>query len=216
MVRVSLLLTGSFLVFWISVLGSTGSLHGWRAAHKALTPQAFELLKSRASAVPSPGAGLIGLANTGRVWTAPSQSTLRGSIWAGGSSSKCSTVGRTKRVAHMSEVRPMSSLLARAKCKRAVPERVPARVSVAARREWATRMSRPHWLPNATDVPRVHGGAQYRKRALALRRASGRSTRTLVAPEELTASAILPEEPNGVTLMIAISTVLVFATFAAS
>ncbi|KAJ2665519.1 hypothetical protein IW148_001640 [Coemansia sp. RSA 1199] len=210
MVRVSLLLTGSFLVFWISVLGSSGSLHGWRA-HKALTPQAFELLKSRASAVPSPGPGLIGLANTGPVW--PSQNTLRGSMWTGGSSSKCSTLGR-KRVAHMSDARPMSSLLARAKCKRAVPER-PVRTSVATQREWATQ-SRPHWLPRATDVPRVHDGAQYRKRALALRRASGRAARTLVAPEDLTASAILPEEPNGVTLMIAISTVLVFATFAAS
>ncbi|KAJ2797564.1 hypothetical protein H4R21_004271, partial [Coemansia helicoidea] len=62
---------------------------------------------------------------------------------------------------------------------------------------------------------RVAHGAQYRKRALALRRASGLPTRTLVAPEELTASAILPEEPNGITSMIAISTVLVFATLAA-
>ncbi|KAJ2441074.1 hypothetical protein GGF42_007417 [Coemansia sp. RSA 2424] len=57
--------------------------------------------------------------------------------------------------------------------------------------------------------------ALYRKRALALRRASGCPTKTLIAPEELTASAILPEEPNGITSMIAISMVLIFATFVA-
>ncbi|KAJ2083033.1 hypothetical protein H4R24_001149 [Coemansia sp. RSA 988] len=78
--------------------------------------------------------------------------------------------------------------------------------------------SKAHWLSepcsNLRHVP-DGSGAQYRKRALALRRASGQASRTLVAPEELTASAILPEEPNGVTSMIAISTVLVFATLGA-
>ncbi|KAJ2107443.1 hypothetical protein GGI16_001527 [Coemansia sp. S142-1] len=71
---------------------------------------------------------------------------------------------------------------------------------------------------DANDMPDAHlqqASALYRKRALALRRASGCPTKTLVAPEELTVSAILPEEPNGITSMIAISTVLIFATFVA-
>ncbi|KAJ2824711.1 hypothetical protein GGI24_003340 [Coemansia furcata] len=70
---------------------------------------------------------------------------------------------------------------------------------------------------NTKDMLDAHlpASALYRKRALALRRASGSPTKTLVAPEELTASAILPEEPNGITSMIAISTVLIFATFVA-
>ncbi|KAJ2881603.1 hypothetical protein H4R27_003982 [Coemansia aciculifera] len=71
---------------------------------------------------------------------------------------------------------------------------------------------------DANDVLDAHlpaASALYRKRALALRRASGCPTKTLVAPEELTVSAILPEEPNGITSMIAISTVLIFATFVA-
>ncbi|KAJ2617016.1 hypothetical protein H4S08_000500 [Coemansia sp. RSA 1365] len=79
-------------------------------------------------------------------------------------------------------------------------------------------ISRAHWLSEpCSDFQHTSDslGAQYRKRALALRRASGQASRTLVAPEELTASAILPEEPNGVTSMIAISTVLVFATLGA-
>ncbi|KAJ1989866.1 hypothetical protein GGI26_002706 [Coemansia sp. RSA 1358] len=78
----------------------------------------------------------------------------------------------------------------------------------------------PTQHPTAANVTLIHPttvlpSAQYRKRALALRRASGRSTKTLVAPEELTPSAILPQDPNGVTSMIAISTVLIFATFVA-
>ncbi|KAJ2311006.1 hypothetical protein IWW51_001114 [Coemansia sp. RSA 2702] len=76
-------------------------------------------------------------------------------------------------------------------------------------------MSRAHWLGGDAADKAEGVRSVYRKRALALRRASGLAARTLVAPEELTAQAILPEEPNGVTSMIAISTVLVFATFAA-
>ncbi|KAJ2829365.1 hypothetical protein IWW50_000897 [Coemansia erecta] len=211
MVRASLLLTGSFLVFWISVLGSTGALHGWRGAAKALTPQAFEHLQN-----PRPSYAIPRLverhepsdrANTLR-WSAEPKlaDTLPHVRWDGGlKSSRRSTAGRA-------EAGRMSSLLYRA-----VPRHERARemrVSVVkARSNPLCPTSRAHWLPRPAD-PVTHS-AQYRKRALALRRASGCAARTLVAPEELTASAILPEEPNGVTSMIAISTVLVFATFTA-
>ncbi|KAJ2744068.1 hypothetical protein GGI20_003263 [Coemansia sp. BCRC 34301] len=84
----------------------------------------------------------------------------------------------------------------------------------------ATLPLRPATLgsPDIREMRDVHlpaASALYRKRALALRRASGCPAKTLVAPEELTVSAILPEEPNGVTSMIAISMVLIFATFVA-
>ncbi|KAJ1820366.1 hypothetical protein LPJ60_003250 [Coemansia sp. RSA 2675] len=67
-------------------------------------------------------------------------------------------------------------------------------------------------LVDGTGLGRL---AVYRKRALALRRASGDANKRLVAAEELTVSAILPEEANGTTSMIAISMVLIFATFVA-
>ncbi|ORX65488.1 hypothetical protein DL89DRAFT_100669 [Linderina pennispora] len=67
----------------------------------------------------------------------------------------------------------------------------------------------------AGRVDTAYREAQYRKRALALRRASGTAARVLVAPEDVSAKDILPEGHNGFTSMVAISCVLVFATFVA-
>ncbi|KAI9474444.1 hypothetical protein BX667DRAFT_498694 [Coemansia mojavensis] len=199
MVRVSLLLGGSFLVLWITVLGSTGTLQGWRAGHKALTPQAFNMF--RAQAIHSLSKKL-----------AIEHTFSSSHEYFVGSYSKSSTRGQTR-----GSMRPMSSLLR--PVERAPPAALAPNVAYSVVEKdfsaLAMPISRAHWLFASSEyADGIYGSAQYRKRALALRRASGRAARTLVAPEELTASEILPEEPNGVTLMIAISAVLVFATLA--
>ncbi|KAJ1965229.1 hypothetical protein GGI12_000918 [Dipsacomyces acuminosporus] len=69
--------------------------------------------------------------------------------------------------------------------------------------------------PPATPHSAPPAGTQHRKRAMASPRASGQPTKTLAVPDELTPLAILPEEPNGITSIFAISIVLIFATFVA-